>query len=62
MVLKPFIMAWLKGRLSEAKFEYLVCSSHYAVLGCIIYGHILVVIYANKYFNIVLIQKNLVIS
>lgn len=50
-------MTWLKERLSEAKFEYLDCSSHYVELGRIIYGHILIVIYENKQFSIVLIQK-----
>lgn len=38
MLIKPFLMAWLKGRLSEGDLEYLAFSSQYVELGCIIYG------------------------
>lgn len=38
MLIKPFLMTWLKGKFSEADVEYLACSSQYVELGCIIYG------------------------
>jgi len=41
MLIKPFLVARLKGRFSEAYLEYLACRSQYAELGCIIYADII---------------------
>lgn len=41
MLVKPFLMAWLKRRFSEVDLEYLTCNSQYVELGCKIYGDII---------------------